>query len=350
MNDKLTPFHKVLIITGEFILTPLLGAVMYYIWRRNYPSCARFANISAWCVFGCLLMAAPTLNFIRSSLTPSPTIIKANEIAKVHPSEQIAMKALYEGIEGMAIEEDGHISTVAYSPINIFGPAVTDAETEHLAKLRELRVLLLPLTNNITDLGLGNLALLTKLEVLQLGMSSGITEAGIENLKSLKNLQALGIPGAAITDRSIEHLGELTELRQIDLTGSKVGDDGMKHIEGLVKLETLALVSTQLTDVSMEILSRLPMLGSLDVRGCNITDAGLESLSHSPQLTKLIAFQTKNGGGKITDEGIKHLANIKTLKYVNISGNLVTEIGVNALRQALPDCKVETRVDAAVPE
>ena len=100
----------------------------------------------------------------------------------------------------------------------------------------------------------------------------------------------------------------------------------------------------------MEILSRLPMLGSLDVRGCNITDAGLESLSNSPQLTKLIAFQTKNGGGKITDEGIKHLANIKTLKYVNISGNLVTEIGVNALQQALPDCKVETRVDAAVPE
>lgn len=344
-DDKLTPFHKVSIVTGEFILTPLLGAVMYYIWRRRYPSCARFANISAWCVFGCLLMAVPTLYLIRSFQTPSLTIIKANEIARVHPSEQNAIKALYEGFEGMQIEEDGHISAVGYSPINIFGPVVTDAETEHLAKLRELRFLSLPPVNKITDLGLRNLALLTKLEMLQLGISSDITEAGIENLKSLRNLQALGIPGEAITDRSIEHLSKLTELRQIDLTGSNVGDVGMKHIEGLVKLESLALVSTQVTDVSMEMLSRLPMLGDLDVRGCNITDAGLESLSRSPQLTKLIAFQTKNGGGKITDEGIKHLGNIKTLKYVNISGNLVTEIGVNALRQALPDCEVETRGD-----
>ena len=348
-DDKLTPFQKVSIITGEFILTPLLGAVMYYIWRRDYPSCARFANISAWCVFGCLLIAVPTLNLIRSFQTPSLAIIQANEIARVHPSEQIAIKALYEGIEGMNIEEDGHISAVGYSPINIFGPIVTDVETEHLAKLSELRFLQLPIVNKITDLGLRNLALLTKLEILGLGVNE-ITEAGMENLKSLKNLKDLSIPGAAITDRSIEHLDKLTELRHIELTGSKVGDDGMKHIEGLVKLESLILVSTQVTDVSMEMLSRLPILGNLDVGGCNITDAGLESLSRSPQLIRLFAFKTKIGGGKITDEGIKHLANIKTLKYVNISGNLVTEIGVNALRQALPDCKIETRGDAVIPE
>ena len=43
---------------------------------------------------------------------------------------------------------------------------------------------------------------------------------------------------------------------------------------------------------------------------------------------------------KVTDEGLKHLAELKHLQWLNIGGTKVSADGVNNLKQALPDLKI----------
>lgn len=55
-EDKLTAGSKLLVVAGEILLTPLMGAVLYYAWRKDYPNKARFANISSFCVVGAWIL------------------------------------------------------------------------------------------------------------------------------------------------------------------------------------------------------------------------------------------------------------------------------------------------------
>ena len=43
----------------------------------------------------------------------------------------------------------------------------------------------------------------------------------------------------------------------------------------------------------------------------------------------------------ISDAGVDHLAKIKTLRILKLGGTYVTKKGLDQLRRALPDCRVE---------
>ncbi len=269
---------------------------------------------------------------------PSPE----QDLQKVHPSEQAAVRAVYDGISGFLTDDLGHVVAVKYAPFDFSGFVFTDVEAKHLSNLTELQALTLPMMGNqVTDEGVKALSSLSKLEYLAMSGTEKVTSSGFSHLGSLQNLKGLGLGMSPINDDGLSNLAGLSQLEFLDLTGAKIGDRGIGHLRGLKSLQSLALVSTAITDQSMVTVATLPKLQKLDIRGCNITDQGMAALAKCRNLRRLVAFPTSNGGGAITDTGLARLKTIKTLEYVNVAGTRVTTAGASALRRALPKCEVE---------
>lgn len=43
----------------------------------------------------------------------------------------------------------------------------------------------------------------------------------------------------------------------------------------------------------------------------------------------------------VTDAGLKHIEKLDQLNYINLQKTQVTDAGITALRQALPNCRIE---------
>lgn len=84
----------------------------------------------------------------------------------------------------------------------------------------------------------------------------------------------------------------------------------MKHLSALTKLTSLGLCTTKITDAGLEHLTRL-------------------------KLTKLDLAATS-----ITDAGVKHLIQLKGLAVLRLGDTRLTQTGFDAIRKALPKCKI----------
>ncbi len=87
------------------------------------------------------------------------------------------------------------------------------------------------------------------------------------------------------------------------LADGKIGDDQVATVKGLGNI-----------------------LYSLNLRGTEITDKGLEHLKDAKSLTRLHLERTK-----ITDAGLANLAGLENLEYLNLYGTEVTDAGVQSL-------------------
>ncbi len=118
----------------------------------------------------------------------------------------------------------------------------------------------------------------------------------------------------------LEHARFFPDLELINFVGSRVSDAGMERIAEL---------------------RRFPKLRCVLFR-CNITDSGLKRLADWKELEELDLFNC----ARITDAGMAHLKdlpnlrNMPNLRRVCLRGTAVTNPGVLALCQQLPDCFV----------
>ena len=143
----------------------------------------------------------------------------------------------------------------------------------------------------------------------------------------------------------IRLLGEdyFVEVRGVTYDGSQVSDDD----------------GSEITDETLSLIARLPEV--LDVVICTgtgqITDKGL---AHIAKIRKLKFLRLGNhdqvsnrlqDSMKITDEGLVHLYGQRKLNYLSLNSLHVTQSGIDKLRKALPNCKIQwngtmTRADA----
>jgi hypothetical protein len=146
-------------------------------------------------------------------------------------------------------------------------------------------------------------------------------------------------------------------------------DDALfERLAELPRFELLAFVdlpsSPNLTNRGWEAVAKLPLLwftlvdsktapdalrvltakgeGSrtvpaLEFLGCKeLTDQSLLELSRRPTEVKFLSFS----GIDLTDEGVKHLAEVKSLKTLLLRRTKVTEEGARALSAERPDMKI----------
>jgi hypothetical protein len=139
----------------------------------------------------------------------------------------------------------------------------------------------------------------------------GVTDKGLAHLADNRSLVSLRL-GPGITDRGLAHLAGLVQLEELRLDSAEaVTDEGMRHVAGLTNLDVLSLQFTQ------------------------VGDAGVARLAGLSRLRELNLFHTR-----VTDAVVVALAKLTRLAELSIGQTGVTSKGIQALRAALPGCKV----------
>jgi hypothetical protein len=120
------------------------------------------------------------------------------------------------------------------------------------------------------------------------------TEADFRTLGSFTTIKDLTISGKTITDDTLALLTGLTNLERLSSDGIQLTDDGYKHFAAFQKLKSLsffhpAFRSEKFTGSGLVHLKALPKLERLTFAGSTAGDAALEAIG---QLTQLKEFRT----------------------------------------------------------
>jgi len=95
------------------------------------------------------------------------------------------------------------------------------------------------------------------------------------------------------------------------------------------------------TDADLRCVVRFPRLERLHLeRSIDLTDAGLVQLASLKHLKRLVLGEAD----QVTDAGLLQLAKLRNLRVVRMDrGRRMTSAGIEALRAALPNCRIEVR-------
>ncbi len=120
------------------------------------------------------------------------------------------------------------------------------------------------------------------------------------------------------------------------LADGKIGDDQVATVKPLASIiHALNLGKTEVTDKGLEHLKDLKSLVSLNLKESKITDAGLAHLVGLENLEYLNIY-----GTAVTDAGVQSLAGLKNLKRLYVWQTKVTEEGQAKFKAAAPNVRV----------
>jgi hypothetical protein len=131
---------------------------------------------------------------------------------------------------------------------------------------------------------------------------------------ALPNLTWLEITNSPLSD--LRDVGCFHRLMILDLTDTQASDEGLNAISQLRDLFSIHLDGASIHGPGLAVVSRLPKLRNLGLRRCPIDDRGLE-----------------------------YLKSFTALRYVQLQGTRITRAGLKQLREALPECRIETDYD-----
>lgn len=141
-----------------------------------------------------------------------------------------------------------------------------------------------------------------------------------------------------VTDAGLAALYDFKGVQVLDLRDTLVTDAGLSQLKGFSDLHAVGLRYQTLpipefgspfpifTDTGMRDLAEISTLRSLDLTGANVSDAGLKALG---RLTKLRMLNLDTVGSGVTSVGLENLAALCELRYLGLAGSrTITETGL----------------------
>ena len=167
--------------------------------------------------------------------------------------------------------------------------------------------------------------------ILLVGSFTVFIASGLSNLAkadqqaAIENIEKLGgtVRSVAADDPS----------KEIDfhLSGKDLTDDGLANVAQVEGVIWLNLKDTKITDAGLKHLANLKGLKKLHLERTAVTDDGLDNLAHLSDLEYLNLYDTK-----VSDAGLDKLAGLKNLKQLYLWKSATTEEGADRLKQAVP--------------
>lgn len=228
---------------------------------------------------------------------------------------------------------------------------LTDDDLAFLAHMPELRSLNLSINRNLKGSSLKHIAGAKHLQHLQLGLTA-VTDESIAPVAGLVELESLDLGSPNVTDAGLVYLSQMTKMKRLSF--SNIKGTGLKHLREMKELTDIDFgYNLDFTGEGLEELAHIPGITELYLGWTGITDdgcaqlkklSGLERLTlpnygyevrykeqqpwadlhpnrltdrgmtHIGELTNLVRLEFSGGG--ITDDGLKPLANLKQLKYL----------------------------------
>ncbi len=150
----------------------------------------------------------------------------------------------------------------------------------------------------------------------------GFTEADFRTLGSFTTIKDLTISGKTLTDDRLALLTGLTELERFSSDGIQLTDAGYKHFAAFQKLKSISLFhpafrSKEFTGSGLVHLKELPKLERLTFAGSTAGDAAMEAIG---QITQLKEFRTWHTAQ--TEAGNAHLLKLTGLTGLRIGQRL----------------------------
>ena len=163
-----------------------------------------------------------------------------------------------------------------------------------------------------------------------------------------------------LRDGDLNHFRRLHRVVSLNLAeNDRITNKGLSGLRGLdflaeLNLERLeryrhaqsgAFRTVQLTDACLVHLQALPRLENLTLAGNLITDQGMSQIAQMSSLKVLDLSATE-----VTDSALVHIEGMRNLEGVDLGATRVTNEGLAQLRLARPDLTIELDVDPAVEQ
>lgn len=218
---------------------------------------------------------------------------------------------------------------------------------EIISRMRNLRTICIAHASPVPTAGLAHLKKLKYLASLIMPYARCQPDA-IKEISQIRSLEFLNMAYCPI-GKYQDEIGQLQLLRSLNVRGTGCDDGLTRFLPKLTKLTNLTVSDNKgITGATLVAVKDKP-LGFLSVGSTSIRQPDLECIRHMPLqilevgrlglddsalryfvgLKKLERLSIAHN--KFTDKTLFRLAMIDTLKGVEVSGNPVTELGVNAL-------------------
>lgn len=200
---------------------------------------------------------------------------------------------------------------------------LTDADIAEIAKLPALNELEI-VADKLTDAGLAALARIRNLQVLHLEGTAQMTDEGLKALATLPRLRHLRLSGP-FTDKGLSYLAATPALKVLWLEAPRTTEEGLRSLAQIATLERLCLpYLDQITEHGITYLRAMPRLIALGVGDARSLNAGVEALASLPNL-EVLALK---GSPALSDEALKPLGTMPKLRALEICSSRITESGL----------------------
>lgn len=218
------------------------------------------------------------------TIREEPTAAAKTGPTKRETRENAILQSIRVG-EGYFERDEQHPERPVYR-VAIVTPDITNEDLAEVAKLDQLKELLLTSAIHITDDGIARLKGLERLEFLRL-VGAQMSDVGAANLKQMQRMKRLHLERTQIGDLGLAQLQGMTELRDLDLVDTNVTDAGLEHLQAFELLEELNLASTKITDKGLPKLAALTNLKVLTLVYTDTSREAAERLQEALPQTKI---------------------------------------------------------------
>lgn len=128
----------------------------------------------------------------------------------------------------------------------------------------------------------------------------------------------------------------MSKLRELTLDRSELSQENFEVLRKLESLETLRMQSMRfLPDYGMRCLAAIPRLKSLDLSSSSVEPLSFAELATSPSIQVLLLNRTE-----VSDAELLRIAEIKSLKRIEVRDTKVTQRGVDAFSRTRPEVEI----------
>ncbi|QEL16664.1 protein kinase domain-containing protein [Limnoglobus roseus] len=212
---------------------------------------------------------------------------------------------------------------------------ITDGGLAHFAGNKNLVVLNLAHTA-VSDEGLAHFQGNTNLTELWLGVMPKVTDRGMAYFKDCKKLTKLWLGGNSLTDKGVAHFKGCKNLLDLSVMNTSVTDQGLLNFQDCKNLKVLWLGGVKLTGTGLASFKDCHDLTDVFLDNTNFSNSWLTHLVNSKNLSTLSLTKTT-----ASDNGLPLLKEFKHLKLLYLKETEITAAGIDGLKKALPECRIE---------
>jgi hypothetical protein len=197
--------------------------------------------------------------------------------------------------------------------------------------------------DNLTDDALKYFAHFTNTVLVSLD-ETDVSSKGLQYLTVMKNLEELSMNRTLLDGTGLSILKSFPQMRTLCLTNNKFQKASLAKLSTLKNLRELDCQSDGLIDAGLDGLSGFDSLQKINLcHNLDLTDKCLPNFRKVPSLKRLEVADTK-----ITAKGIAQLKIMK-LQHVMLDINRQSAKDMDALREAMPDCKFTAESGSRMP-